>query len=163
MKRVFWLVIMIGDLQLFALSCRDNKQEEKKDDYEFYYYPEKNVYYDVEKKNFFYSLDGGKTWDSTINPSGNDPGTLGKEVIIRSLGEVYNDNETHRNLYNGKLYNIINLDTRQVTTAPEVSERKVQKKRTTAIIPRQEDKLKKGLKKFLDKIFAKRKKKQEQQ
>ncbi len=100
MKRVFWLVIMIGGLQLFALSCRNNKQDEKKDDYEFYYYPEKNVYYDVEKKNFFYSLDGGKTWDSTINPSGNDPGTLGKKVIIRSLGEVYNDNETHRNLVN---------------------------------------------------------------
>lgn len=148
-------------IDLFALSCRD-MQEEEKEDYEFYYYPQKNVYYDVEKNNFYYSLNGGKTWDSITNTSGNDPGTLGKKVIIRSLvEEVYKDNETHRNLYKGKLYNFIYADTALASAAPEVNERKVIKKgNTTEVIPiPEEDKPKKGLKKFLNKIFGKHNKK----
>ena len=158
LKRVLLFIIMVS-IELLALSCSNNINDEDKEDYEFYYYPEKNVYYDVEKKNFFYSLDGGKTWDSTINASGEDPGTLGGKVIIRSLVEdVYKNNETHRNLYKGKLYNIVNADTVLASTTPEVSERK-QKKKETEIKPAEEEKPKKGIKKFLEKIFGKHKKK----
>lgn len=148
-------------IEMFALAC-SGKQEEEKEDYEFYYYPQKNVYYDVDKNNFYYSLNGGKTWDSTTNTSGNDPGTLGKKVIIHSLvKQVYKDNETHRNLYKGKLYNFIYADTASASAAPEVTGRKVVKKsNTTEVIPiPEEDKTKKGLKKFLNKIFGKHDKK----
>lgn len=72
MKKALLFIIIMIVIDLFALSCRD-MQEEEKEDYEFYYYPQKNVYYDVEKNNFYYSLNGGKTWDSITNTSGNDP------------------------------------------------------------------------------------------
>lgn len=160
MKKALLFIIIMMIIEMFALACSD-MQEEEKEDYQFYYYPQKNVYYDVEKNYFYYSLNGGKTWDSTTNTSGNDPGTLGKKVIIRSLiEEVYKDNETHRILYKGKLYNFY-TDTALASAAREVTERKVVKKsNTTEVTPIPEkDKPKKGLKKFLKKIFGKHNKK----
>lgn len=158
------LFIVIITIQLFALSCQNNKKGEKKD-YKFYYYPQKNVYYDVEKKIFLYSINGAKTWDSVINTSGDDPGTLGEKVTIRSLvKEVYKKNETHRNLYKGKLYNIVSLETAVASAAPEVTERKVKRTRSKEVNPfSEEDKVIEGIKKFVNKIFGKHNKKQEEE
>src|SRR5215210_4573559 len=162
MKRIPLIIIIIVSIQLFASSCENNNEKE---DYKFYYYPKKNVYYDVKKGIFLYSINGGKTWDSVINTSGDDPGTLGEKFAIRSrVKEVYRKNETHRNLYKGKLYNVINLDTVVASAAPEVMERKVERTRTTEVkLPTEEDKVIKGIKKFLNKIFGKHNKKQEEQ
>lgn len=152
---------MFISIAIFALSCQSNNRQEDKEDYQFYYYPEKNVYYDEDKKNFWYSLDGGKNWDSLVNPSGNNPGTLGESVVIRSLVyEVYKSNETHRNLYKGKLYNIFETDKPTASSAPEVTERKVVRKDKTETEPKpDEENQKKGLKRFLNKIFGKQNKK----
>jgi hypothetical protein len=163
MKSVLLFIIIFVSVEILAISCQSNNLSEDKEGYEFYYYPAKNVYYNPEKKNFLYSLDGGKTWDSTMNPSGTDPGTLGEKVIIRSLAEdVYKSNETHRNLYKGKLYNFTAADTAYTSAAPEVTERKVeQKTRTDAKPLPEEEKPKKGLKKFLKKLFGKHKKQEQ--
>ncbi len=162
MKRLVLVITMIVGISIFALSCGNNKQEEDKEGYEFYYYPQKNVYYNLEKKTFFYSFNGGKTWDSTISSPGKDPGTLGEKVIIYSdNNDVYKDNLAHRKKYNGRLYNIVNSDIALTPAAPEVTERKVVKKSSTAEVKPKpdEDKPKKGLKKFLNKIFGKHNKK----
>lgn len=163
MKRILLLIIIFASIELFALSCQNSNVTKDKEGYEFYYYPEKNVYYSLEKKNFFYSLDGGKTWDSIVNPSGNDPGTLGEKVVIKSLAEdVYKSNETHRNLYKGKLYNITAGETGVALSAPEVTERKEAEKSKAESKPKAaEEKPKKGLKKFLNKIFGRHDKKHE--
>ena len=165
MKRVsLFIIIIIVSIHLFALSCQNNKENEK-EDYKFYYYPEKNVYYDVEKKIFLYSINGGKTWDSVINTSGDDPGTLGEKVTIRSpVKEAYKKNETHRNLYKGKLYNIVSLETAVASAAPEVTERKIKTTKSKEVNPfAEEDKVIEGIKKFVNKIFGKHKKKQEEE
>ena len=164
MKRVSLFIIIIVSIHLFALSCQNNKENEK-EDYKFYYYPKKNVYYDVEKKIFLYSINGGKTWDSVINTSGNDPRTLGEKVTIRSrVKEAYKKNETHRNLYKGKLYNIVSLETAVASAAPEVTERKIKTTKSKEVNPfAEEDKVIEGIKKFVNKIFGKHKKKQEEE
>ena len=162
MIRVSLILIIIVSIQIFASSCGNNN---KKENYKFYYYPQKNVYYDVEKKIFLYSINGAKTWDSVINVSGDDPETLGEKVTIRShIKEVYKKNETHRNLYKGKLYNIVSLETAVASAAPEVTERRVQKTRTKEVNPfAEEDKVIEGIKKFVNKIFGKHNKKQEEE
>lgn len=160
MKTVVLFIIMVVSIQLFLLSCQSNNKQDEEEDYQFYYYPKKNVYYNVGKKNFLYSLDGGKTWDSLINSSDKEPATLGEKIIVYSSGnDVYKDNAAHRKLYNGRSYNIIGADTALATAAPEVTERKVQK-RKTEVKPKEEEKVK-GLKKFLNKIFGKKNKKKE--
>lgn len=154
---------MVVSLQLFVVSCQNHDSQQDKEDYEFYYFPKKNVYYNVEKKNFLYSLDGGKTWDSVMSATDNEPATLGEKIIIYSDDNaVYKDNAAHRRWYNGRLYNIINADTARASAAPEVTERKVKKRKTTEVKPKpEEEKSEKGLKKFLNKIFGKHKKQEQ--
>jgi len=163
MKRAVLFLVMFAGIQIFCVSCQSNNLPEEKENYEFYYYPKKNVYYNVEKKNFLYSLDGGKTWDSVMSVSDNEPATLGEKIIVYSAdNDVYKDNAAHRKLYNGRLYNIINTDTTATAAAPEVTERKVKKKTTQSKPQQEEEKVVKGLKKFLNTIFGKHHKKQEQ-
>ncbi|WP_018613309.1 hypothetical protein [Segetibacter koreensis] len=162
MKRVVGFIIIVVSLQLFLVSCQSKNNQEEKENFEFYYFPKKNVYYNIEKKNFLYSLDGGKTWDSVVSISDKEPATLGEKIIVYSDDyNVYKDNPAHRKLYIGRLYNIISADTALAIAGPEVTERKVQK-RAAAVKPEQEEeKVVKGLKKFLNKIFGKHKKKKE--
>jgi predicted glycosyltransferase len=142
------------------MSCGTNNQQEENEGYQFYYYPQKNVYYEVEKKLFYYSLNGGKSWDSITSILNDEPATLGEKVIIYSAdNNVYKDNAAHRKLYNGRLFNIVDPDTSFAAAVPEVSERKVQKKRTPEVKPEEEPI--RGLKKFLNKLFGKHHKKKE--
>ena len=158
MKRVVLFIMIVVSSQLFFLSCQSNNGQEENENYEFYYFPKKNVYYNVEKKNFLYSLDGGKTWDSVASVSDKEPQTLGEKIIVYSDSfDVYKDNEAHRKLYNGTLYNIATADT-SVAVGPEATERKVKK---TVQEPTDDDEPIKGLKKFLNKIFGKHSKKKE--
>ena len=163
MKRAVLFITLVLSLQLFLLACQNNNSEEEKENHEFYYYPKKNVYYDVEKKYFLYSLDGAKTWDSLMSFSDIEPATLGEKIIVYSKdNDVYKDNAAHRKSYNGTLYNIAGADTAFASATPEVAERKVQRKAVAVKHEqneekpgREEVKQKKGLKKFLDKIFGK--------
>ncbi len=162
MKRVVLFIITFMSLQLFLVSCQSNNPRDEKENYEFYYYPKKNVYYNVEKKNFLYSLDGGKTWDSTVSASDQEPATLGEKIIVYSADyDVFKDNTAHRKLYNGRLYNITGSDITVAPAVPEATERKVQKKATAAKPKQEEEKVVKGLKKFLNKIFGHHKKQEQ--
>jgi len=146
------------NIQLFLVSCETNNQQQENEGYQFYYYPHKNVYYEVEKKLFYYSLNAGKSWDSVITVLNNEPATLGEKVIIYSADKnVYKDNAAHRKLYNGRLFNIIDADTSFASPVPDVTERKVQKKRTRDV--KSEEEPITGLEKFLNKIFGKHHKK----
>lgn len=149
---LYFRVFLVA-LLFFSAGC---KNEQDKDDPEFYYYPRKNVYYDPLKKDFWYSLNGAKTWSTFKNNNNAEPSNLGEKVVIRSRNaEVFKDNEDHRKIYAGRLY-LINADAANAAAVPEVSERKVVQKRTTQTSRRRTTaKPKNNIGKFIDKIFGK--------
>ncbi len=138
------------------MGCGNNQV---KVDSQFYYYPDKNVYYDSGKKYFLYSLDGAKTWVKFNSTNSGQPVALGGKVLIyTSDPKVYNENEKHRKLYAGRLYAINTSDTVTSIASPEVMERnKVVKKRKPEVKRQVTDKPKSGIGKFIDKIFRKKK------
>lgn len=142
---------------MLLLSCKNSKENEE---LAFYYYPDKNVYYNPSANIFYYSIDGANTWDSIANNNENELVTLGEKVeVISEKDRIYEDNPAHRKLYKGVLYDVIKNDTATLLAVNEVSERKVIKKRKTVVTDTVEVKQKKGIKKFFDKIFGKRDKK----
>lgn len=140
----------------FFFGCQ---QHESKINYQFYYYPEKNVYYDPIKKNFLYTLNGAKTWNVFTNPNTTEPTYLGKKVVINTADTViYHENEGHRKLYAGKLFAITNDDSTvgKAVGSPEAVERAVvTKRKTTVVRKRGTAKPKNSIGKFIDKIFGK--------
>lgn len=147
----------------FAVSCQSNNSKQPDEENQFYYYPQKNIYFSVEKKTYYYSINGGKTWDSVTSVLDKEPQTLGGKIVVYSAGErIYEDNATHRKLYNGSLINIVNSDTVVASVIPEATERKVQKEKT-ADDKLEEDEPIRGLTKFLKKVFGKHEKKKQSQ
>jgi hypothetical protein len=159
MTRILWssrIIISIGFLTLqISCSSKTEKQEVK-----FYYYPRTNVYFDVDKKNYIYSLDGGKSWGIVNNSIDKEPATLGKRVVIYSTTDsIWKENEAHRSQYSGTSYNIIREDN-IASTAGIVTERKAvykspRPKTVTRKTPAQKPEKKRN---FFEKIFGKNKK-----
>ena len=96
---------------------------------EYYYYPARNVYYDVSNAQFIYSVNGGKTWEIFKKDITTDPATLGAKHVIYSETEPWQNNDADVKQYNGKIYSITDEDT---TTQDIVSDKKIIKKITTA-------------------------------
>lgn len=140
-------------LLFFTAACSRGKPKEQ---LLFYYYPDKNIYYEPVKKEFWYSLNGAKSWKTFTNANNGEPVALGEKVVIYSSNtDVYKDNENHRKQYAGRLYAII-ADSATSSVAPEVSERKVMQKRRSAGTKKTvNNKPKNSFGKFIDKIFGK--------
>lgn len=143
----------IGFTVNFACNPKQDNRE-----FKFYYYPEKNIYYDVANKSYVYSLDSGRTWKSIADSSGEDPGTMGKRVIISSATDsVWNANEMYSKKYGGSLYNLIGKDTGLALRHTEITEKKKFKKTKTIVVRNNDEKpKKKGLRRFFEKLFGKR-------
>lgn len=156
MKEGSNLLKIIFILLFFSLSC---KSDPHKGQLQFYYYPEKNLYYDSVKNEFWYSLNGAKNWNAFANTNNNPPASLGPHVVIfTTKADIYKDNESHRKLYGGKLFAIKVVDTSlaATTAAPEAAERTViEKRKVTPTKTRPADKSKNGIGKFIEKIFGK--------
>lgn len=100
-------------------------------EYEFYYYPEKNIYYDVVNKEYIYSLDGGQTWDSLFVAAEKEPATLGTKRILHSnQHSIWLNNAEHIQQFNGRAVNVLASDTTASNQAL-VAERKIKKTVTT--------------------------------
>jgi len=105
------------------LSCNTTTQKE----FEFYYYPARNVYYSVTNNLYFYSLDGSKTWDSVSAYADKEPVTLGsKQIIYSTTPEIWLANKEHVNQYKGQLINVIDNDS-SLAQNNSVAERKIKK------------------------------------
>lgn len=75
--------------------------------FKFYYFPETNMYYDTKKRQYIYTVDGGKTWSFMSRSTEEIPELLGEKVVIRSKEpNVWLQNEQHRSKYNGVLTDI---------------------------------------------------------
>lgn len=75
--------------------------------FKFYYFPETNMYYDTKKRQYIYSVDGGKTWSFMSRTTDEIPELLGEKVVMRSREpNVWLQNEEHRRKYHGVLTDI---------------------------------------------------------
>jgi hypothetical protein len=129
-------------------SC--NKITQKK--FEFFYYPQLNVYFDVAAREYFFSLDSGKTWDSVYSNTNAEPATLGnKQILYSDTHAIWDSNEEHLKQYNGHAINIIYSDTVSVTQ-DEVTDRKTKKIKSVTADTKQPEK-KPG---FFQRLFGKK-------
>ena len=150
-------IMGIGLLFCFP-ACNDNKNEVQ---YEFEYYPERNIYYNVATSTFFYSLNGSKTWDSMHTDAKADLKALGKkEKIFTKTSEVWKDNATHLEMYDGKVYNIIGENVPGAMSAvDQVSDKKSVAKSNAPVIKVGAPAKKKGVKGFFNRMFKKKERK----
>jgi len=114
---------------MIVFSCNSITQKK----FEFFYYPARNVYYDVNNNLYLYSLDGGKTWDSLSVVMNSEPAIPGgKQIIYSATPAVWTENEEHIKQYNGKVINITGSDTGNSKEDP-VAERRAKKTKSSDI------------------------------
>jgi hypothetical protein len=150
-------IASIGFVTL-QISCNSST---KKQEVKFYYYPRTNVYFDVARKDYIYSLDGGRTWGIINNPIDKEPATLGKRVVMYSADDsIWKQNDVHRRQYAGTLYNIIREDNLAssggIVTERKTAAYKSARPRTISNRPAVQKPEKKQ--NFFEKIFGKHKK-----
>jgi len=124
MRRII-LFLFLSICSGIVLSCNNLTQKR----FEFFYYPAKNIYYDVAGKFYLYSLDGGNNWDSVKAVATEESVTLGnKEIIYSPTPEVWLQNDEHIKRYNAHVINIAGIDT-GLSNQELVAERKAKKTR----------------------------------
>ncbi len=157
MKRL--IVFLLLTLPVIYISCNSNDPASAR--YEYYYYPSINLYYDVAKNNYIYSVDGGNTWHMENGGSDTLPPEMGPKVLIYASGDsIWKENRQHLQQYGGSLYNVVDeVDTSQASERTAVTDKvknKPVKKKPAE--PAEAKPEKKGLGKLLNKIFGKKKK-----
>ena len=158
MKFPALFTVLSISMVLLCVGCAEKKAKQR----EFYYYPDMNLYFDVAKNNFIYSLDGGVIWDTIDAKSGKIPTTLGNKIVLNSTSDsIWKDNSIHREKYGGYVYNVIDDDSTDTSAATTVTEKEIVKKPTSPVV-KEDVKIKerKGLGKLLNRIFGKKKDKQ---
>jgi hypothetical protein len=161
MKRVLWFMAIFMNISfaIIFISCNDKKATQQV----YYYYPKTNVYYDVAGSKYFYSVNGGQSWDSVSRLSNKEPATLGNhETIYSTSAQVYKENEAHRKKYNGRLFLLASVEGRVNEVDSGAAERAVIRpgyhRKTAAKRSIGKNKpAKKPLKDFFKKIFGKSK------
>lgn len=143
-------------LFVFCFACNDNKAEKTvvaAPAPKYYFFPKANVYFDSVNKDYLFLTNEGKTWSTAKQiPYVMQP-MMDKSVLIDSPSTpVWKDNQNHKLVYSALLYASPN-DTIQKKDPPPPP------KPATADTVKKE---KKGLRKFLDKIFGRKKKDKEQ-
>lgn len=148
MKQLFLAVcIFIGTA--ITLSCNNFMQQE----FEFFYYPAKNVYYDVTNHMYLYSLDGGKSWDSLSVSAEKAPAIPGsKETLYSTTHEIWVNNPAHIQQYKAQTIDITGRDS-TLSQKDIVAERKT--KKVTAPVEDKEPEKKPG---FFKRLFGKKNK-----
>ncbi len=139
---------------VFIVSCKNLDLSHTGDEY--YYYPSKNVYYDVERSNFLFSLDSGKTWDSVYSATAT-PAIDGKrETVYSTEAPVWKDNEVHLKMYNGVVLNIINEQNLKVHEPPQKKAIASNASNETRNEGEKKER-KRPIKRFFQKLFGKKK------
>src|ERR1041384_5041996 len=86
-------ILIAGVCSSTALACNNAHNDPA---FEFYYYPARNVYYDLSNSRYIYSLNGGRTWDTLYEKGDAGAATLGKKEIIYSrVANPWDRNNVH--------------------------------------------------------------------
>ena len=121
----------------------------------YYYYPKANVYFDTVNKDYIFLGSDGATWTSGKAIPAAMQSMMDKSVLLDTFSQpVWKDNQNHRLIYSAVLYRSPN-DTIEKKPEPVVL------KPAPGPDSVGEKKEKKGLRKFLDKLFGKKKKDKE--
>lgn len=144
-------------LVIFCFACSNNEAEKKvvatpppPPSPKFYFYPKANVYFDSVNKEYIFLGNDGKSWQSEKQIPAAMQALMDKNVLIDTPPQpVWKDNERHKLIYSAVLY-ASPSDTQMVKPlTPVVKE----------ALPKTEvKKEKKGLGKFFNKIFGRKKK-----
>ncbi|MEJ7586754.1 MAG: hypothetical protein WKI04_04250 [Ferruginibacter sp.] len=141
-----------------GFSCNRNAAYIAEDS--IYYYPEKNIYYDSLRSQYYYSLNGNRTWDSMAFNAPAFGAVLGRRVSVkREDNNIWENNDAHRKEFNGIILNIINKQTIQLSITDSIN--KARPNVIAKVPPKEiekEEPPKKGLKKFFNRLFGKKKK-----
>lgn len=152
-----YLIIVISFL---CFACGDNEAKNEPATApppppKYYYYPKANVYFDTVNKDYIFLGSDGATWTSGKEIPAAMQTMMDKSVLLDTFSQpVWKDNQNHRLIYSAVLYRSPN-DTVEKKPAPVVQKPMV----TTDSAEKKKEK--KGLRKFLDKIFGKKKKDKE--
>ena len=119
---------------------------------QYYYFPRANVYIDSANSDYIFLGNDGKTWQTAKQIPAAMQALMDKNVFIENPAQpVWQDNESHRLVYSALLYATANDTTKKEVPKPAVVRPKPAKD-TVA-----EEEKRKGLGKFFDKIFGKKK------
>jgi hypothetical protein len=148
-------VIAIATLLLF-FACNDNKAEKTvvaPPPPKYYFYPKANVYFDTVNKDYVFLGNDGRTWTSQKQIPAAMQSLMDKSVFLDSFSQpVWKDNQNHKLIYSAVLY-ASPADTIEKEEPRVVMQKPAAKTGTDSV----EKKEKKGLRKFLDKLFGKKK------
>jgi len=155
-RRSFLLFLV--SLGFFA--CNDNKAEEMPPapppPPKYYFYPKANVYFDTVNKDYLFLGGDGVTWTTGKEIPAAMQSMMDKMVLLDTFSQpVWRDNENHRLVYSAVLYA---SPTDTVEKKKPVAKQTGNQKAQDHGEPKKE---KKGLGKFLDKLFGKKKKEKE--
>lgn len=145
---------------LSVLSCSNNKAEQTAPASPspiYYFYPKANVYFDTVNRDYVFLGSDGRTWTSEKEIPAAMQSMMDKSVLLDSFSSpVWKDNQNHRLIYSAVLY-----------ASPEDTIERKPEPPPVAQAPDNGDsgekKEKKGLRKFLDKLFGKKKKEKEEE
>jgi len=114
-------ILIAGVCSSTALACNSMHNDPA---LEFYYFPARNVYYDLSNSRYIYSLNGGRTWDTLYKKAEAGSTTLGKrEIIYSKVTNPWDSNDVHIKRYSGYLLDLPSIDS-NTAQAIVVSERK---------------------------------------
>jgi hypothetical protein len=101
LKWAFIVMLVIAAVVVFSTKLLNRQNT-------FYYYPDWNAYYDTRHKNYIYSIDGSKSWNTITNSSDKIAQILGQKIVLHSSSDkIWLDNAEHRSLYAGKLNDLV--------------------------------------------------------
>ena len=152
MSKFFALTLFI-----FCFACTDKRTEETVAPPlpapKYYFFPKANVYFDSVNKDYLFLTNAGQTWSSAKQIPDVMQSMMDKSVLIDSpASPVWKDNQNHKLVYSALLYASPN-DTMQKKALPPPLLRA-----GNADTVKKE---KKGLRKFFDKLFGRKKKNKE--
>jgi hypothetical protein len=152
---------IVAFLFIFLLAaCNQGAEESRVGGVEtkaplYYYFPKANVYIDSANSDYIFLGNDGKSWQTAKQIPAAMQALMDKNVFIECPSQpVSQDNESHRLVYSALLYATPNDTTKKEAPKPTVMGPKTE----TDTVEKAE-KERKGLGKFIDKIFGRKKNK----
>lgn len=154
------LIIIAGlILAYFAFSAvkpsGKNRQEA------VYYYPKANVYHDLSADEYYFYHSEQKEWIATKKISSEQQSSLGEKISLGAVKPAWKNNHQDCMIHSVSLYASADLLKKKfvedsLKLVPKKQESTFGSKPVKDSLPTTQEKPKKGLKKFFDKLFGKK-------
>jgi hypothetical protein len=137
----------------FLAACGSGEEEKKMPAAlppQYYYYPRANVYFDSANKDYVFAAGDSSTWQTAKQIPNIVQGLMDKSVFIPNPPQpVWKDNEQHKLIYSAVLY-----ATPEDTVAKKEPPPPPPPVKSPDTASGEEKRERKGLRKFVDKVFS---------